>query len=99
MKRVVDCIFYDKDWKEVEISSDLKAYPCCTVHAFHFLDNTFYDEYLDSLPKNWNSLKHHSLDDILKTYRDYIRPEKWQNVDTSPQCCKRQCLKPEYVEE
>lgn len=89
---VVDCVNYDEKWNEVEISSDLKAYPCCTLHAFHFLNDTFHDDFLNGLPENWNSLKHHSLDDILKIYREYITPEKWEKLETTPQCCKKQCL-------
>ena len=82
MKRVVNCINYDdqNEWNELEIASDLHVYPCCTLHAFHFLDGTFYDEYLDKLPKNWNSLKHHSLDEIMKVYREYITPENGKNL-------------------
>ena len=92
---IVNCIAYNEDntWNETEISVDLKVYPCCTIHAYHQLDKTFFDEYLDSLPDDWNSLKRHSLDDILKIYREYITPEKWEKLETTPQCCKRSCLK------
>ena len=92
---VVNCIFNNDDgsWKEIEISSDFKVYRCCTIQAFHQLDKTFFDEYLDSLPDDWNDLREHSLSDIMKIYEDYIKPEKWSNIDTTPQCCKRICLK------
>ena len=54
---IVDCIAYNEDdtWNETEISVDFKVYPCCTLHAFHQLDKTFFDEYLDGLPEDWNS--------------------------------------------
>ena len=26
-------------------------------------------------------------------YRNYIRPEKWSDIETTPGCCKRACLK------
>lgn len=92
---VVNCIAYNDNntWNETEISSDFKVYPCCTIHAFHQLDKTFFDEYLDSLPLDWNDLKKHSLDDIMKVYRDYIKPKKWNKLETTPHCCKRSCLK------
>ena len=61
------CYDDENEWRELEISSDLHVYPCCTLHALHFLDGTFYDEYLDGLPKNWNSLKHHTMEEIIKT--------------------------------
>ena len=92
----IKCGFYDyvnKSWNQYEIDLNLKIYPCCTIHAYHQLDKTFFDEYLDSLPDDWNSLKRHSLDDILKIYREYITPEKWEKLETTPQCCKRSCLK------
>ena len=92
---VVNCIAHNNDgsWNEIEISSDFKVYPCCTIHAYQQLDTTFFDEYLDSLPNDWNDLKKHSLVDILKIYREYIIPDKWNNIETTPQCCKRSCLK------
>ncbi len=92
---IVDCIAYNEDdtWNETEISVDFKVYPCCTLHAFHQLDKTFFDEYLDGLPEDWNSLKNHSLDEILKRFKDYIKPEKWKRFETTPDCCKRACLK------
>ena len=37
------------------------------------LDKTFNDEYLNSLPKDWNDLTKNSLDEILKIYRNYIK--------------------------
>ena len=54
MKRVVNCINYDdeNEWRELEISSDLHVYPCCTLHALHFLDGTFYEESLDYSKKS-----------------------------------------------
>ena len=79
--------------QRTEISVDFKVYPCCTLHAFHQLDKTFFDEYLDGLPEDWNSLKNHSLDEILKRFKDYIKPEKWKRFETTPDCCKRACLK------
>ena len=92
---IVNCIAYNKDktWYETEISVDFLVYPCCTLHAFHQLDKTFFDEYLDDLPEGWNSLKNHSLDEILKIFKDYIKPEKWNSLETTPDCCKRSCLK------
>ena len=51
------------------------------------------DEYLNSLPKDWNDLTKYSLDEILKIYRNYIKPEKWSDIKTTPECCKRSCLK------
>ena len=91
---VVNCIAYKNNkWGEVEMSSDFKIYPCCTIHAHHQLDKTFNDEYLNSLPKDWKDLTKNSLDEILKIYRNYIKPEKWLDIETTPGCCKRACLK------
>ena len=90
----VKCIFYeDKQWKETEISVDMKVYPCCVLHYFHFMDKTFYDEYLDNLPENWNSLEHNSMKNILEIYRNYITPEKWESEKTCPPCCLNSCRK------
>lgn len=74
-------------WNETEISSDMKFYPCCALHAEHFLNNTFNDEYLDSLPENWNSVKHNSLKDIMSIFFEHIQPWKWKDEKTCPQCC------------
>ena len=93
-KDVVYCISWhdNKKWTGVEISSDFKVYPCCTLHAFHQLDKTFFDEYLDSFESNWNDITKNSLDDILLRYREYIKPEKWKSMETTPNCCKKACI-------
>ena len=81
----------NRKWDLIEISSDLKVYPCCTLHAEHQLEKTFFDEKLDAMEDGWNDLKKHSLKDILKIWREYITPEKWKNENTLPQCCGRLC--------
>ena len=45
LDEVCDSYYDDEnEWRELEISSDLHVYPCCTLHALHFLDGTFYDK-------------------------------------------------------
>ena len=80
-----------KKWAEVEISSDFKVYPCCTLHAEHQLEKTFFDDKLDAMDDDWNNLKKHPLKDIMKIWREYITPDKWKNEKNLPQCCGRLC--------
>tara|TARA_B000000609_G_C24037283_1_gene273980 strand:- start:47 stop:412 length:366 start_codon:yes stop_codon:yes gene_type:complete len=91
---VVYCVsWHEKNkWGEIEISSDFKVYPCCTLHAFHQLDKTFFDDYFDSLESDWNDISKHSLKDIILKYREHIKPENWKNKNTTPDCCKKACL-------
>tara|TARA_B100000085_G_C18252257_1_gene394536 strand:- start:158 stop:460 length:303 start_codon:yes stop_codon:yes gene_type:complete len=95
---VVNCIAYNDDgsWNETEISSNFNVYLCCTLHAIHQLNNTFFDEHLDNLPEGWNDVTKHKLVDIMKIYKNHIKPEKWEKLETTPNCCKTQCLKSEF---
>lgn len=92
-KDLVYCVGWhqNKEWAEIEISSDFRVYPCCTLHAEHQLEKTFYDDKLDSMDKNWNNLKKNKLEDIMKFWRKYISPEKWKKEDTLPECCSKLC--------
>ena len=60
-----------KKWYEIEISSDFKVYPCCTLHAEHQLEKTFFDDKLDAMDDDWNDLKN-PLKNIMKIWREYI---------------------------
>ena len=87
------CIgYHDNDhWKETEISADFGVYPCCILHGKHQLEKKFDDKYLDNLDENWNKLTHNTLENILKIWHEYIKPEKWYNEDTMPECCGKKC--------
>ena len=87
----VYCMSYHSEgyWTEVEISSDLFVYPCCTLHGIHQREKMFDDPYLDSLGENWNNLRNNNLKDILKIFYNYIIPEKWKKSETLPDCCRR----------
>ena len=74
-----------KKWAEIEISSDFKVYPCCTLHAEHQLEKTFFDDKLDAMDDDWNNLKkHHKTPKNIKRTRKYSRnrviclPYFWQ---------------------
>ena len=90
---LVYCIGWHENekWKEIEISSDLSVYPCCALHAEHQLNKKFLDNVLDNLEVDWNSLKKHSMSDIMKIWRNHIKPEFWRNEKTLPECCKTLC--------
>ena len=62
---LVYCIGWheNKEWKEVEVASDFSVYPCCSLHAEHQLNDTYFDKKLDSMDKDWNNLKHNKLKD------------------------------------
>ena len=80
-----------KKWAEVEIASDFSVYPCCALHAEHQLNKRFLDKKLDSFDKEWNNLKKHKLKDILKIWREHIKPEFWKKEKSLPECCKTLC--------
>ncbi len=90
---LVYCVAYheNSEWVEVEISSDFSVYPCCALHAEHQLEKSFFDKKLDNLDKDWNNLEKHKLEDILKIWREYIKPEFWKKEETLPECCGKLC--------
>ena len=90
---LVYCIAWHENnaWVEVEIASDFSVYPCCALHAEHQLEKSFFDKKLDNFDKDWNNLKNNKLEDILKIYHEYIKPEFWKKEETLPECCGTLC--------
>ena len=90
---LVYCIGWheNKEWKEVEVASDFSVYPCCSLHAEHQLNDTYFDKKLDSMDKDWNNLKHNKLKDILEIWHRHIKPEYWKDEKTLPGCCNHIC--------
>jgi len=95
---VVNCSsFHNNKFVGIEISPSGEVYICCMLHYQNEINDTFYDEHLDNLPENLNSLEHNTMDDILRHYHAHINPEKWLSLDTCPPCCSKGCLKYEEV--
>ena len=90
---IVYCIGWHENnaWAEVEIASDFSVYPCCALHAQNQLNKSFLDKKLDNFDKDWNNLKKYELKDILKTWREHIKPEFWKKEETLPECCGKLC--------
>tara|TARA_B000000557_G_C20807355_1_gene458341 strand:- start:1996 stop:2331 length:336 start_codon:yes stop_codon:yes gene_type:complete len=90
----VYCMAYhdEGDWEPIEISQDFYVYPCCMLHGRHQLEKTYNDEYLDSLDKNFNNLEKNNMKDIMKFWRNYIKPEFFEDLKKLPNCCKKACM-------
>ena len=55
------------DEGEIQVDENLRAWPCCyydTANAEG--QGKTGDDYIDSLPKDWNSLNTYTLEEILK---------------------------------
>lgn len=69
------------------INFDNKIWPCCWVCTNQR------GKYLESLPKNWNSLSHHSLDEILnhEAFTKHYNVEHWNDESKVDIECKSEC--------
>lgn len=100
----IDCMSWQIDphgkhsVREWEINIDAKVWPCCkfVVDAFPKLkDELRRDKVFRELHRSdptWNSLKHHTLEEIQNHwfYQEYIHPTGW-NSDKPPPICANYC--------
>jgi len=49
--------------------------------------------YIKNLPKDWNSLEHHTVDEILShdAYTKHFNDEHWNDNDKVDEICKMEC--------
>jgi hypothetical protein len=78
-------------WRDIDISLDFKVYPCCAYHGVHKMRKTFDDDRLDNLPEDWNSLKKHSIEEILEFWSMYLNDEYWSDINLCPKFCIKSC--------
>lgn len=83
----------EKTWRDLDVSIDFKVYPCCAYHGLHKISKTFGDHRLDNLPEGWNSLKEHSMDQILVFWSRYLNDEYWSDINLCPKFCIKSCGK------
>ena len=81
------------DGGEIQVDENLRAWPCC----YYDTANTegkgkTGDTYVDSLPKDWNSLNTYTLEEILKhkAFTTHFNDRHWNNSKCSP-LCKEYC--------
>lgn len=94
----VNCFNYhsnNNNWFEFELTVDYKLWPCC-VYTSKSPDGITGDEYIDSLPKDWNDASKHSLEEIMQhpVFKEYLTDEYWQDEKKCPKVCARRCGKP-----
>lgn len=85
------CLMYHK--KEVFVDWSGKVWPCCWFATdYHFDNEPTLKEIDDEYGSDWNSLMHHSLEDILQTpyykellYKSWVKDAKFHN----PECFKK----------
>ena len=89
--------FHDENnWDPIEISQDFMVYPCCVLHRIHQLEKTFNDKHLDSLDPFFNNLQNRTTDEIINFWREYIKSDNFNNLNTVPECCKNACTKSQF---
>ncbi len=81
------------DEGEIQVDENLRAWPCCyydTANAEG--QGKTGDDYIDSLPKDWNSLNTYTLEEILKhkAFTEHFNDKHWNSNKCSP-LCKENC--------
>jgi len=72
---------------KIMINYDNKVWPCCWVCTNQR------GKYLENLPKDWNSLDHHTLDKILshEAFTKHYNTEHWNDPTKVDIECKLEC--------
>ena len=79
---------------EIQVDEKLKAWPCCYYDS---ANNEGHgktgDEYIDSLPEDWNSLNTNTLEEILKheAFTTHFNDEHWNDSKKCSPLCKKFC--------
>jgi len=117
-KEQIVCMFHDGERSEYDITVDGRVWPCCKfVNAITKIESGQVkygalegDDYFFKLrdeDPNWNSLEHHTLDEILEHdyFQNYVSDKGWKSGNTSI-LCKLRCSalvhddgKVEYIQE
>lgn len=72
----IKCKFYHE--KELFIASNQTLWPCCFLWSATITHPNIAKEKFDNYDENWNSLLHHSIDEILQhPWFDVILKESW----------------------
>ena len=104
MQYNIECMSWDTSFtpgqRQWEINIDSKVWPCCifVVDAYptlsHELLNTPEFMELQKSDPNWNSLKHHTLEEIQSHsfYTEVVHPKGWESKNP-PNICASYCNK------
>ena len=98
----IQCLMYHK--KEIFIDWSGLVWPCCWFATdYHFENDPVFAEIENEFGKNWNNIKHHSLQDILVhpyytelLVKSWIKNAKFHNQECFKKCgdfAKRQSYK------
>ena len=74
--------------KKLLVNWDNTLWPCCWVCTQKDMSS-----YLKELPKDWNNLNKHSVNDILKheAFKKHFNDEHWNNENKVDVICKTEC--------
>lgn len=102
MEHNIECMAWDTENgnRQWEINIDGKVWPCCifVIDAYPYLAHELLEtkEFMDLYEKdpNWNSLHHHSLEEIQQHpfYQEIVHPKGWES-DNPPNICAKYCGK------
>lgn len=74
---------------DITVAYDMKVYPCIAYHVYYELFD--WDGEFSGLHPDWNSLEYNSMEDILRTYEEYINEKNWADEKKCPPHCNRSC--------
>jgi len=77
--------------KNVIIDTDNRLWPCCWVLTKS--DLSFYLADVEKREPFWNSLSHHTINEILnhEVYTDHFNTKHWEDEDACDPICKIEC--------
>jgi len=90
--KTINCLFYHE--REIFIDWSGLVWPCCWFATdYHMEDRKYMKKMREELGTTWNSVKHHSLEEILShpyykelLYKSWTDGEKFHNPDCFKKC-------------
>ena len=76
---------------ELEVDENFRLWPCCYVNSTNAKGRI--DNFVNGFPDDWNSLDHHSWEEILEhpAYAVHFNEEHWNNPEQCSPICQREC--------
>ena len=81
------------DGKEIDIDVNFKMWPCCLYQNFFAEFGKTGDPFIDALPKDWNDVRIHGIDGVLrhKAFTTHFTDSTWEDPDKCSPVCREQC--------
>tara|TARA_B100001996_G_scaffold57819_1_gene41060 strand:- start:727 stop:1059 length:333 start_codon:yes stop_codon:yes gene_type:complete len=82
-----------KEGKEFDIDVNFKLWPCCMYQNIFAEYKKTGDPYIDNLPSDWNDVRVHGIDEVLRhyAYTEHFNDISWTDEKKCSPVCMEKC--------